>query len=57
MNQTHVLKKISGKERLEQAFKLSNFVRELSLRNVQLLYPHLSKKDQLMKLQERIQYG
>lgn len=57
MNQTHVLKKLGGEKRLEQAFKLSNFVRELSLRNVQLLYPHLSKKDQLTKLQERIQYG
>lgn len=57
MNQTHVLRKLSGEKRLEQAFKLSSFVRELSLRNVQLLYPHLSKKNQLMKLQERIQYG
>ncbi|KKR03421.1 MAG: hypothetical protein UT26_C0001G0025 [Microgenomates group bacterium GW2011_GWC1_39_12] len=57
MNQTQVLKKLSGEKRLEQAFKLSDFVRELTLRNVQLLYPHLSKKDQLMKLQERIQYG
>ena len=57
MNQAQVLKKLSGEKRLEQAFKLSDFVRELTLRNVQLLYPHLSKKDQLMKLQERIQYG
>ncbi|MBU1326616.1 hypothetical protein KKB64_05350 [Patescibacteria group bacterium] len=57
MNQTQVLKKLGGEKRLEQAFKLSSFVRELSLRNIQLLYPHLSKKDQLMKLQERMRYG
>ena len=34
MNQAAFLKKLSGKKRLEQACKLSDFVRELALHNI-----------------------
>ncbi len=35
MNQTMLLRRLTGAQRLEQAFKLSDFVRELSLKNIQ----------------------
>lgn len=34
MNQTTLLRRMSGLARLEQAFKLSSFVRELSYKNI-----------------------
>ncbi len=35
MNQTNLLRRLSGRKRLEQAFKFSDFVRELALKNIQ----------------------
>lgn len=34
MDQTTILRKMTGKQRLEQALKLSDLVRELALKNI-----------------------
>ncbi len=57
MNQVQMLKKLSGYERLTQAFKLSDLVCELAFKNIKLMYPKLSKKQQFLKFSERIRYG
>jgi hypothetical protein len=57
IDQIQILKKLSGNERLAQAFKLSDFVRELALKNIKIIYPNLSKKQQSIKLSERLRYG
>ena len=44
---------MSGRARIEQAFKLSNFVRELSLKNI-LTRTTLTKKQALRELVRRM---
>lgn len=53
MNQTTLLRRMSGKARIEQAFKLSNFVRELALKNIRV-GRNLTKKQALGELVRRM---
>ena len=52
--QTEVLEKMTGEEKLEQAFMLSDFVRELAFLNISDMYPRLSHQQKMKKLRERI---
>ena len=55
MNQVAILRNMTGVKRLEQAFLLSDFVRELALKNIsQHSSRKLSKKELMQKLRERI---
>lgn len=55
MDQVYFLKKMTGEERLEQAFKLSDLTRELVLENIKIeLGPKATKKQILSRLKERI---
>lgn len=56
MDQTTLLRRMSGLARLEQAFKLSDFVRELSLKNIRL-GRKLTKTQVIQELWERIYPG
>lgn len=57
MNQLQILKKLSGQKRLQQAFFLSDFVRELAIRNIKdQLGRNVSRKEVLKKLKQRILY-
>lgn len=53
MDQTTLLARMSGEERLEQAFKLSDFVRELALKNIRV-GKKLTKKQALRELARRM---
>lgn len=52
MDQTQVLRRMSGRARLEQAFKLSDFVRDLSLKNIRK-DKKLTKKQAIRELTHR----
>ena len=54
MNQVDLLKKMSGLKRLEQAFELSDLIREIALSAINQEFPHLSKKEKMEKLIQRI---
>lgn len=55
MNQAQVLQKLTGMQRLEQAFQLSDFVRELAVINIkELLGAKATKKNIREKLRERL---
>ncbi len=55
MEQAKGLKKMSGEERLEQAFMLSEFVRELAVVNIrEKLGPKATKKQMAMALRRRL---
>ncbi|MBI3955756.1 hypothetical protein HY339_00715 [Candidatus Gottesmanbacteria bacterium] len=53
MDQTTLLRAMSGRARLEQAFKLSDFVRELALKNIRQ-GRRLSKPQAMKELRRRI---
>ena len=53
MDQTTILRRMTGKKRLEQAFKLSDLVRELSLKNITSTGIR-SKKEIQKELQKRV---
>ena len=54
MNQIQIYKKMTGENRLEQAFELSELTRELAIINIKENFPKLSKKGIIKKLRERI---
>jgi len=55
MNQARVLRKLTGEERLEQAFMLSEFVRELVVTNIkERLGPRATKKEITVALRRRL---
>jgi len=54
MNQIQIYKKMTGENRLEQAFELSELTRELAILNIKENFPKLSKKGIIKKLRERI---
>lgn len=55
MDQAQVLQKMTGEERLEQAFKLSDFVRELAVINIkEQLGKKATKKNIREKLRQRL---
>ena len=54
MNQIQIYKKMTGEQRLEQAFQLSDLTRELAILNIKENFPKLSKKGIIKKLRERI---
>lgn len=56
MDQTSLLRRMSGRARIEQAFKLSNLVRELALKNIQE-GRRLTKIQVLRELRSRIAEG
>ena len=45
---------MTGEQRLEQAFQLSDLTRELAILNIKENFPKLSKKGIIKKLRERI---
>lgn len=53
MDQTQLLRRMSGKSRLEQAFRLSDFVRELSLKNIRT-DKKITKKQAIREVSRRI---
>lgn len=57
MNQIDIYRKMTGEERLEQAFQLSKMVRELAIANIKSDYPHLSHMEVMRKLRKRIEIG
>jgi|GEM_PF-4723938 len=55
MNQARVLRKLTGEERLEQAFMLSEFVRELAVSDIkERLGPRTTKKEIAATLRRRL---
>lgn len=56
MEQAAILRKMSGRQRLEQALVLSDFIRELALKNIldQNRGRKLSQKELLAKLRMRL---
>lgn len=55
MNQARVLRKLTGEERLEQAFMLSEFVRELAVSDIkERLGPRATKKKIAAALRRRL---
>lgn len=54
MDQTTLLRRMSGRARLDQAFKLSEFVRELSLKNIRQ-GRRLTKAQAMQELRVRIE--
>ena len=55
MNQADILRKLDGNKRLEQAFKLSDFVRELMEQNIKEMYGKgINRKELQKKLRERL---
>jgi hypothetical protein len=56
MDQTILLRRMSGKARIEQAFKRSNLVRELALKNIQE-GKRLTNIQALRELRLRISHG
>lgn len=56
MNQAILLRKLTGKQRLEQAFKLSDFVRELARKNI-TKDKKLHKHQELNELKKRLRYA
>lgn len=57
LTQEAVLKRMSGEERLEQAFSLSELVRELALKNIKHKYGRDVGKGKLLKeLKKRLRY-
>lgn len=55
MNQAKVLRKLTGEDRLEQAFMLSEFVRELAISDIkERLGPRAAKKNIAMALWQRL---
>ncbi len=56
MDQTMLLRKLTGEQRLEQAFKLSDFVRELARKNIRK-GKKLTKHQELEALKKRLQYA
>lgn len=58
MNQSQILQKMTGEQRLKQAIQLSELTRDLSMANIkEQLGRKASKKTILRKLQERLDYG
>jgi len=56
MKQEEILKKLSGEKRLNQAFLLSDFVRELSIRNIKdTACSKITKKQIIKKLRQRLE--
>jgi len=51
MNQIQVLQKMSGEQRLNQAFLLSDFTRELAILNIK---KNLGKKTTKKRIQEEL---
>lgn len=51
MNQAQILQKMTGEQRLEQAFQLSDFVRELAVINIK---EQLGKKATKKKIREKL---
>ncbi len=51
MNQVQVLQKLTGEQRLEQAFQLSDLVRELAVINIK---EQLGKKATKEKIREKL---
>lgn len=47
MNQTKILRKLSGEQRLEQAFMLSEFVRELAISDIKNRLGPAATKDRM----------
>ncbi|MBI4065103.1 hypothetical protein HY409_01920 [Candidatus Gottesmanbacteria bacterium] len=56
MDQTTLLRRMSGEARLEQAFKLSDFVRKLALKNIRA-GKKLTKAKAMQELRKRIALG
>lgn len=55
MDQQQILQNLSGEKRLEQALLLSDFVRELAIKNIRTqLGRKASKKKIMEKLKERL---
>ena len=55
MNQVKALRKLTGQDRLEQAFMLSEFVRELAVADIKgLLGPRATKKEVAIALHRRL---
>lgn len=55
MNQAKVLRGLTGEQRLEQAFGLSDLVRELAITNIkQELGTNVTKEKIIAKLRERL---
>lgn len=55
MNQATLLRRLTGKQRLEQAFSLSDLVREFSLKNIRE-NEKLTKNEVMRELEKRM-YG
>lgn len=53
MNQAQFLRRLSGRERLEQALSLSDFVRELSLRDIRKK-KNVSREGAINELRRRL---
>lgn len=57
MDQSQILKKMNGKQRLEQAFSLSDFTRELMIKNIMDTYGQKATKEFIReKVKERLNY-
>jgi len=56
MDQAAILRTMTGQKRLEQAFQLSDFVRELAVKNI-MANGIRSKKAIQRELQKRIEFG
>lgn len=54
MDQATILRKLTGIKRLEQAFSLSDLVREISLKNINST-KNLTKKQALRELSKRLE--
>lgn len=55
MNQVKALRKLTGSDRLEQAFMLSEFVRELAVSDIKgRLGPRATKKEVAAALHQRL---
>lgn len=55
MNQAKALRKLTGEQRLEQAFMLSEFVRELAISDIKTrLGPRAAKKEIAAALRRRL---
>lgn len=53
MNQVQILQKMTGEQRLEQALALSDFVRELTIKNIK---DQLGTKATLKKIQKELHH-
>ena len=57
MTQSTLLRKMSGEDRLQQAFELSNFVRELALKNIKSRLSKNATQKQIRDALYKIIYG